>query len=217
MVKEGCRLMDEKHLKANILQKGKLEILKQEDCTRKSYIERMTLSETRIIFQHRTRMTKSAGNYKGWCKYRNERAMCKFCDKFDSSSHLMRCDAFSHLQGRKCSCKMTATWSSISVKFFSFKRTRRRSWKRRRSRRRNRRAGARLCTGQGGCTERLPRGESSWVEVLPIWRRGETLYPIVCYEIKKYKIYLSPSLFYTEAKDKGVFNLLSKNLCSYLC
>ena len=32
-------------------------------------------------------------------KYRNEGAMCKFCNKFDSSSHLMRCDAFSHLRG----------------------------------------------------------------------------------------------------------------------
>ena len=99
MVKEACRLMDEKHLKANILQKDKLDILKQEDCTRKKYIETMTLSETRILFQRRTRMTKNAGNYKGWGKYRNEGAMCKFCLTFDSSSHLMRCDAFAHLRG----------------------------------------------------------------------------------------------------------------------
>ena len=99
MVKEACRLMDEKDLKANILQKDKLDILKQEDCTRKQYIEKMTLSDTRILFQHRTRMTKTAGNYKGWGKYRNEGAMCKFCRKFDSSSHLMRCDEFSHLRG----------------------------------------------------------------------------------------------------------------------
>ena len=49
-------------------------------------------------------MTKNAGNYKGWGKYRNEGAMnegamCKFCRKFNSSSHLMRCDKFSHLRG----------------------------------------------------------------------------------------------------------------------
>ena len=62
MVKEVCRLMDEKHLKANILQKDKLDILKQADYTRNSYIEKMTLSETRILFQLRTRMTKNAGN-----------------------------------------------------------------------------------------------------------------------------------------------------------
>ena len=74
MVKEACRLMNEKHLKADILQKDKLDILKQE----KKYIETMTLSETRILFQHRTRLTKNAGNYKGWGKYRNEGAMCKF-------------------------------------------------------------------------------------------------------------------------------------------
>ena len=35
MVKEACRLMDEKHLKANILQKDKLDILKQEDTLRR--------------------------------------------------------------------------------------------------------------------------------------------------------------------------------------
>ena len=44
-------------------------------------------------------MTKNAGNYKGWGKYRNEGAMCTFCLKLDSSSHLMRCDTFSHLRG----------------------------------------------------------------------------------------------------------------------
>ena len=90
MVQEACRLLDERHLKENILQKDKLDTLKNEDCTRKSYINTMTLAETRILFQHRTRMTKTAGNYKGWGKYKNEGAMCKFCLKFDSHSHLMR-------------------------------------------------------------------------------------------------------------------------------
>ena len=36
---------------------------------------------------------------KGGGKYRNEGAMCKFCRKFDNSSHLVRCDEFSHLRG----------------------------------------------------------------------------------------------------------------------
>ena len=67
--------------------------------TLKNYIETMTLAETRILFQHRTRMTKNAGNYKGWGKYKNNGAMCKFCLEFDSHSHLMRCEAFSHLRG----------------------------------------------------------------------------------------------------------------------
>ena len=99
MVQEACRLLDEKRLKENIIQKDKLNILKNEDCTRKSYINTMTLAETRILFQHRTRMTKNAGNYKGWGKYKNEGAYCKFCLKFDSHSHLMRCEAFSYLRG----------------------------------------------------------------------------------------------------------------------
>ena len=44
MVKEACRLKDEKELKENILQKEKLQLLKEEDCKRKYYIEKMTLS-----------------------------------------------------------------------------------------------------------------------------------------------------------------------------
>ena len=99
MVKEACRLKDEKELKESILTKDKLELIKSEDCRRKEYIEKMTLSEARILFHHRTRMTKNAGNYKGWGKYKKEGAMCKFCLKYDSSSHVMRCEAFSHLRG----------------------------------------------------------------------------------------------------------------------
>ena len=44
-------------------------------------------------------MTKNAGNYKGWGKYQGEGAKCKFCLKYDSSSHIMRCEAFSKLRG----------------------------------------------------------------------------------------------------------------------
>ena len=58
MVKEACRLKDEKELKENIVQKEKIQLLKEEDCKRKYYIEKMTLSEARILFQHRTNMTK---------------------------------------------------------------------------------------------------------------------------------------------------------------
>ena len=68
MVKDACHLPDKKDLKQNILQKDKLDMLKKEDCTRKHYIDTTTLAETRILFQHRTRMTKNAGNYKGWGK-----------------------------------------------------------------------------------------------------------------------------------------------------
>ena len=32
-------------------------------------LRKITLSETRILFQHRTRMTKNAGNFKNWEKY----------------------------------------------------------------------------------------------------------------------------------------------------
>ena len=59
----------------------------------------MTLSEARILFQHRTNMTKNAGKYKGWAKYKEEGALCKVCQKYDSSSHLMRCEALSQLKG----------------------------------------------------------------------------------------------------------------------
>ena len=59
----------------------------------------MTLSEARILFQHRTNMTKNAGNYKGLAKYKEEGALCKLCQKYDSSSHLMRCEALCHLRG----------------------------------------------------------------------------------------------------------------------
>ena len=99
MVREACRLKDEKELKENILHKEKLQLLKEEDCKIKCFIEKMTLSEARILFQHRTNMTKNAGNYKGWGKYQGEGAKCKFCLKFDSSSHIMRCEAFAHLRG----------------------------------------------------------------------------------------------------------------------
>ena len=37
MVNEACRLLDEKDLKQNILQKDKLDMLMKEDCTRKHY------------------------------------------------------------------------------------------------------------------------------------------------------------------------------------
>ena len=51
MVREACRLKDEKELKENILQKEKLQILKEEDCKRKYYIEEMTLSEAHSRFE----------------------------------------------------------------------------------------------------------------------------------------------------------------------
>ena len=50
MVKESCRLLNEKHLQENIIQKDKLNIVKEEACTRKSYINKMTLAKTRILF-----------------------------------------------------------------------------------------------------------------------------------------------------------------------
>ena len=58
----------------------------------------MSLSEVRILFGHKTRMTKNAQNYKKLPKYAGERAKCKFCLQYDSHSHLMRCKAFSHLR-----------------------------------------------------------------------------------------------------------------------
>ena len=65
----------------------------------KDFIKIITLSQTRILFHHRTRNTKSAGNYKGWGKYQKEGAMHKFCFKYNSSSHVMRCEAFPHIRG----------------------------------------------------------------------------------------------------------------------
>ena len=77
----------------------KLDIIKKDNCKRKEYIEKMTLSETRIFFQHRTRMMKNAGNFKNWSKYKEEGSKCKFCLEYDGSSHLMRCSSFAHLRG----------------------------------------------------------------------------------------------------------------------
>ena len=94
MVKEACRLKDEKELKESILSKDKLEMIKNEDCRRKCYIEKITLFDTGILFQHRTRMTKNAGNYRGWGKYKKEGAMCKFCLKYDNNFYVIRREAF---------------------------------------------------------------------------------------------------------------------------
>ena len=99
MVKEACRLKDEQELKLNIHSKEKLQCLKEDDCKQKDYITNMSLSEVRILFRHKTRMTKTAENYKKWPKYRGEGAQCKFCHQYDSNSHLMRCEAFAHLRG----------------------------------------------------------------------------------------------------------------------
>jgi hypothetical protein len=43
-------------------------------------------------------MTTNAENYKKLAKYRGEGAKCKFCLQYDSHSHIMRCEAFSHLR-----------------------------------------------------------------------------------------------------------------------
>ena len=61
MVKEACRLKDEKELKESILSTEKLEMIKNEDCKRKFYIEKITLSDTRILIQHRTRKLQRMG------------------------------------------------------------------------------------------------------------------------------------------------------------
>ena len=99
MVKEACRIKDEKELKERINNMDKLEFIKKEDTRRKKYIENMTLSESRLMFQYRTRIIKNAGNYKNWGKFRDEGSKCKFCLLYDGSSHLMRCKAFEHLRG----------------------------------------------------------------------------------------------------------------------
>ena len=62
----------------------------------------MSLSEVRILFGYKTRMTKTAQNYKKLPKYAGEGAKCKFCLQYDSHSHLMRCSAFSHLRTEFC-------------------------------------------------------------------------------------------------------------------
>ena len=40
--------------------------MKEEDCKRMYYIEKMTLSEARTLFQHRTNMTKMQEIIKDW-------------------------------------------------------------------------------------------------------------------------------------------------------
>jgi hypothetical protein len=98
MVKEACRIKDEKELKERINNMEKLELVKKEDTRRKKYIETMTLSESRIMFQYRTRTIKNAGNYKNWGKFKDEGSKFKFCLLYDGSSHLMRCKAFEHIR-----------------------------------------------------------------------------------------------------------------------
>ena len=70
MVKKACREEDEKELKDKIMKLDKLTLIKDDDTNRKKYIETMSLSNTRIMFRHRTRMTENAGNYKGRAKYK---------------------------------------------------------------------------------------------------------------------------------------------------
>ena len=84
-------------------QQQQLDIIKMEDCSRKSYIDSMNLADTRIMFRHRVRMTENAGNYKNWAKFRGEGANCSFCSEYDGHSHLMRCAAFDHLRGPEVS------------------------------------------------------------------------------------------------------------------
>ena len=43
-------------------------------------------------------MTKNAENYKRLPKYTGEGSKGKLCLQYDSHSHLMRCEAFSHLR-----------------------------------------------------------------------------------------------------------------------
>ena len=101
MVKKACRLKDEEELKLNIFSKEKLQLLRGEDCRQKDYLSNMSLSEVRILFGYKTRMTKTAQNYKKLPKYAGEGAKCKFCLQYDSHSHLMRCSAFSHLRSNE--------------------------------------------------------------------------------------------------------------------
>ena len=99
MVKRAAKEHDEKELKERISALDKLELIKNEDCRRKVYVESMNLSGVRILFRHRVRMTENAENYKGWQKFKGEGAKCKFCSEYDGHSHLMRCKAFEHLRG----------------------------------------------------------------------------------------------------------------------
>ena len=68
LLEEACRLKDEKEIKESILRLEKQDIKKNDNCRRKEYIEKMTLSETRILFQHRAIITKNDGNFKNWGK-----------------------------------------------------------------------------------------------------------------------------------------------------
>ena len=98
MIKKACMLKDQEELKLDMSSKEKLHLLKEEDCKQKPYISEMSLPDVRILFRHKTRMTKSAENYKKLPKYTGEGAKCKFCLQYDSHSHIMRCEAFLHLR-----------------------------------------------------------------------------------------------------------------------
>ena len=61
MVTRACRESGERELKEKIERLEKCEMIKMDDCNRKSYIESMNLADARIMFRHRVRMTESAG------------------------------------------------------------------------------------------------------------------------------------------------------------
>ena len=98
MIKEACRLKDQEELKLDMSSKEKLQLIREDDCKQKPYISEMSLPDVRILFRHKTRMTKNAENYKKLPKYTGEGAKCKFCLQYDSHSKIMRCEAFSHLR-----------------------------------------------------------------------------------------------------------------------
>ena len=88
-IEEAVERKNEREIKEKIRRYEKLEIMKDEEDSKKEYLEQLTLSEARTLFRVRTRMVKCKMNQSGDKKNKSSLWKCGECGFIDSQAHII--------------------------------------------------------------------------------------------------------------------------------
>ena len=85
---------------SQMMTKSKCEEVVKESFGLKSYIEDLNTTEARIKFRAKTRMLEAKFNFRNNAKYAKQNWICESCERdcIESQSHIMWCEAYSHLR-----------------------------------------------------------------------------------------------------------------------
>ena len=86
----------------NEYKKTKNGVMIDESFEMRNYMKELTVSEARTMFKHRCHMTQCVKmNFKNDKQFARTLWKCNHCQKMDSESHLLWCDAYKELRQNK--------------------------------------------------------------------------------------------------------------------